>query len=85
MDSVKGLGKELVQTCAIQRCSYGIKIVCVPVTFSTGGMYEDKQRQHAREIAPAEPKVNSSPDLAGFSLSVFDFYSFLLDKCLWHQ
>lgn len=85
MESVKGLGKQLMQTCAIQRCAYGVKIVCVPVTFSTGGTFEEKQRQHTREIAPAEPKVNCSPDLTVFSLSVFDFYSFLLDKCLWHQ
>lgn len=57
----------------------------MPVTFSTGGTFEEKQRQHTGEIAPAEPKVNCSPDLPVFSLSVFDFYSFLLDKCLWHQ
>lgn len=74
-----------MQTCAVQRCGYGVKIVCVPVTFSTGGTSEEKQRKHAREIAPAEPKVNSSPDLAVFSPSVFDFYSFLLDECPWHQ
>lgn len=60
-------------------------MVCVPVTISTGGRYEEKQRQRARAIAPAEPAVNSSPDPAVFSLSVFDFYSFLLDKRLWHQ
>lgn len=74
-----------MQTCAVQRCGDGVKTVCVPVTFSTGGTYEEKQSERARETAPAEPKVNSSPDPAVFSLSVFDFYSFLLDECPWHQ
>lgn len=85
IDSGKELGKELVLRRAEQRCGYVVQIGCVSVTFSTGGTFEEKQGEHARQTDPAEPKVNSTPDLAVFSLLVFDFYSFLLDKCLWHQ
>lgn len=37
------------------------------------------------EAADSRSPINTSPDSASFSLSGFDFYSFLSARCLWPQ